>query len=45
MFGPIIDIKMLALMRTTYSTKMLVQLTMIVGLLAALLGLVVNYVA
>lgn len=44
-FGPIVDIKMLALMRTTYSTKTLIQLTTIVGLLAAGLGLVVNYVA
>jgi len=44
-FGPIIDIKMLALLRTTFTTKVLVQLTVIVGLLAALIGLVVNYVA
>lgn len=44
-FGPIIDIKMLALMRTTYTTTVLVQLTVLVGLMAALLGLVVNYVA
>jgi len=44
-FGPIIDIKMLALMRTTFRTKVLVQLTVIVGLLSALIGLVVNYLA
>jgi len=44
-FGPIIDIKMLALLRTTLTTRVLVQLTVIVGLLAALIGLVVNYVA
>ena len=44
-FGPIIDIKMLAILRTTFTTKVLVQLTIIVGLLSALLGLVVNYVA
>lgn len=44
-FGPIVDIKMLALMRTTYSTRTLVQLTVIVALLSAALGLVVNYVA
>lgn len=44
-FGPIIDIKMLALMRTTYTTRTLVQLTVLVGLLSAALGLVVNYVA
>ena len=44
-FGPIIDIKMLALLRTTFTTRVLVQLTLVVGLLAALIGLVVNYVA
>lgn len=44
-FGPIIDIKMLAIMRTTFTTKTLLQLTAIVALLAALIGLVVNYVA
>lgn len=44
-FGPIIDIKMLAILRTTFTTKVLVQLTIIVGLLSALIGLVVNYVA
>ena len=44
-FGPIIDIKMLALLRTTFTTKVLVQLTLLVALLSALIGLVVNYVA
>lgn len=44
-FGPIVDIKMLALMRTTYSTRTLVQLTTIVALLSLALGLVVNVVA
>ena len=44
-FGPIIDIKMLAIMRTTFTTKTLIQLTVIVGLLSALLGLVVNVLA
>lgn len=44
-FGPIVDIKMLALMRTTYSTRTLVQLTTIVALLSLTLGLVVNYLA
>ena len=44
-FGPIIDIKMLALMRSTFRAKVLVQLTVIVGLLSALIGLVVNYLA
>ena len=44
-FGPIIDIKMLALLRTTFTVKTLVQLTVVVALLSALIGLVVNYVA
>ena len=44
-FGPIIDIKMLALLRTTFTTRVLVQLTLLVALLSALIGLVVNYVA
>lgn len=43
-FGPIIDIKMLALMRTTYSARTLLRVTLIVALLSAVLGLVVNYV-
>jgi len=43
-FGPIIDIKMLALLRTTFTTRVLIQLTLIVGLLSALVGLVVNVV-
>ena len=45
LFGPIIDIKMLTLMRTTFRARVLVQLTVIVGLLSALIGLVVNYLA
>lgn len=43
--GPIVDIKMLALMRTTYSTTTLVQLTTIVALLSLVLGLGVNLLA
>ncbi|MBG6060044.1 uncharacterized membrane protein YraQ (UPF0718 family) [Cryobacterium sp. MP_M5] len=42
-FGPMIDIKMLALLRTTFTTKTLVQLTVIVGLCSAVLGLAINY--
>jgi uncharacterized membrane protein YraQ (UPF0718 family) len=42
-FGPIIDIKMLGLMRTTYRTKVLVQITALVTLITLLMGLVVNY--
>jgi uncharacterized membrane protein YraQ (UPF0718 family) len=44
-FGPIVDIKMLTLMRTTFSPRVLGILVVVVGLLAALIGLVVNYVA
>jgi len=44
-FGPIVDIKMLTLMRTTFTSKVLVILVVVVGLLSALIGLVVNYVA
>lgn len=42
-FGPVIDIKMLGLMRTTYKTKVLIQITVLIALISALLGLVVNY--
>jgi uncharacterized membrane protein YraQ (UPF0718 family) len=44
-FGPIIDIKMLAIMRTTFTAKLLVQLSLIVALMSACIGLVINYVA
>jgi uncharacterized membrane protein YraQ (UPF0718 family) len=44
-FGPMIDIKMLALMRTTFTVRTLVQLTAIVGLASAAIGLGVNLVA
>ncbi|EAR25484.1 hypothetical protein A20C1_04436 [marine actinobacterium PHSC20C1] len=44
-FGPIIDIKMLAIMRTTFTAKVLVQLSLIVALMSAFIGLVINYVA
>jgi uncharacterized membrane protein YraQ (UPF0718 family) len=44
-FGAMIDIKMLALMRTTYSTVTLVQVTTIAGLCALALGLGVNLIA
>lgn len=44
-FGPMIDIKMLTLMRTTFTTRVLIQLTVVVGLTSALIGLVVNYVS
>ncbi|WAH95943.1 permease [Arthrobacter sp. MMS18-M83] len=42
-FGPMIDVKMLALMRTTFTAKTLLQLSLLVALCAAVLGLAVNY--
>ena len=42
-FGPMIDVKMLALMRTTFTTRILVIVTAVVGLSSAALGLAVNY--
>lgn len=44
LFGPIIDIKMLAMMRTTFTTKTLIELTTVVALVCAAIGLAVNYV-
>jgi uncharacterized protein len=41
-FGPMIDIKMLALLRTTFTAWALVLLTAVVALLTAVLGLGVN---
>jgi uncharacterized membrane protein YraQ (UPF0718 family) len=43
-FGPMIDVKMLALMRTTFTTKALVQLTVLIAACAAAIGLAVNLV-
>jgi len=42
-FGPMIDIKMLALMRTTYKAWLLGAMTLLVTLSSILIGLVVNY--
>ncbi|CAN5408677.1 permease [soil metagenome] len=44
-FGPIVDIKMLTLMRTTFTARVLVQLTVVVALVSAVIGLVINYLA
>nr|WP_248305723.1 permease [Agromyces sp. H66] len=44
-FGPVIDVKMLALMRTTFTARTLLQLSLLVGLAAAALGLAVNALA
>jgi len=42
LFGPVIDIKMLALMRTTYSARALALLTLVVALGSATIGLAIN---
>jgi hypothetical protein len=42
-FGPMIDIKMLSLLRTTYRPNVLFQVSALVGLASITLGLVVNY--
>lgn len=44
-FGPVIDIKMLALMRTTYTARTLILLTALVALISLFIGLVVNLIA
>ncbi|WP_230672425.1 permease [Rathayibacter sp. Leaf248] len=44
-FGPMIDIKMLALLRTTFTAGALVRITALVALCAAALGLAVNLAA
>ena len=43
--GPIIDIKMLALLRTTYRTGTLVQISVVVVVMTAAIGTVVNLIA
>src|SRR5215211_1803987 len=42
-FGPMIDIKMLTMMRTTYKARLLAVITLLVTLTSILIGLVVNY--
>jgi uncharacterized protein len=44
-FGPVIDIKMLAILRTTFPTRVLVQLSVVVALSSALIGAAVNLLA
>jgi uncharacterized protein len=41
-FGPMIDIKMLALLRTTFTASTLILLTMVVASLTVVMGLAVN---
>jgi uncharacterized membrane protein YraQ (UPF0718 family) len=42
-FGPMIDIKMMAMLRTTFRAKALLQITALVGLSSLVVGLLVNY--
>ena len=42
-FGPMIDIKMLSLMRTTFTHNALIKIVCLVFLMTCILGLVVNY--
>jgi uncharacterized membrane protein YraQ (UPF0718 family) len=41
-FGPVIDIKMIALLRTTFTTRALLLLSLVIGLATAALGLGMN---
>jgi uncharacterized membrane protein YraQ (UPF0718 family) len=45
LFGAMLDIKMLALLRTTFTTRTLVQLTVLIVLASAAVGWLVNLVA
>ena len=42
-FGPMIDIKMLALLKTTFKNNLLITISVLSLLLSALAGLVVSY--
>ena len=42
-FGPMVNIKMLSLMRTTYTLRTLLRITLLVALFVIILGLAVNY--
>lgn len=42
-FGPLVDVRMLALMKTTYKAKVLMQISVLIALFSFVLGLVVNY--
>ncbi|SMQ61308.1 hypothetical protein SAMN06295943_0597 [Agreia sp. VKM Ac-1783] len=44
-FGAMVDVKMLALLRTTFTTSTLTRLTLVVALAALVLGLGVNLIA
>jgi uncharacterized membrane protein YraQ (UPF0718 family) len=44
-FGPMIDVRMLALLRTTFRARTLVQLTLLIAVCSAVLGWVINLAA
>ena len=44
LFGPMIDIKILTMLRSTFKTKTLITITVMVTLLSALAGLLINYI-
>lgn len=44
-FGPMIDVRMLALLRTTFTARTLLQLTLLIALCSAMLGWAVNFLA
>lgn len=43
-FGPMIDIKMLAMMRTTFKKQFLIMLSILVALLSVITGLLINLI-
>lgn len=43
LFGPMIDIKILTMLRSTFKTKTLITITLLVTLLSAIAGLLINY--
>ncbi|WP_430592504.1 permease [Humidisolicoccus flavus] len=45
LFGPLIDLKMIALFRTTFTTRTIIELTVIIALLVAVLALGLNLVS
>lgn len=44
LFGPMIDIKILTMLRSTFKTKTLITITVLVTLLSLLAGLLINYI-
>ncbi|MEP7104058.1 MAG: permease [Candidatus Dojkabacteria bacterium] len=44
LFGPMIDIKVLAMLKSTFKTKTLITIALLVTLLSAIAGLFINYI-